>query len=81
MGANVRNVGGTLYVAKRQTVRELNDVAVLIWRTIESGATVSEIVDVVTSEYSVSEEEAERDTIDFLSSLEQDGLVVASDNG
>lgn len=53
----------------------LNPVSQIIWGKLESGATFEEILDVVTTEFDVSKEEASADIKEFLDGLEESGLL------
>ena len=53
----------------------LNPVSQVIWGKLENGATFDEILDVVTTEFDVSKEEATADIKEFLDGLEQAGLL------
>ena len=47
----------------------------MIWQLMDDGIQVNQMVDAVTEEYDVEAVEAERDVFDFLSSLEEAGLI------
>ena len=49
----------------------LNPVSAEIWKLLETEKTLSEIVDGITSDFSVSREEAEGDIIAFLEQLKE----------
>ena len=53
----------------------LNPVSQIIWGKLENGATFDEILDVVTTEFDVSKEEATADIKEFLDGLQQAGLL------
>ncbi len=53
----------------------LNPVSQIIWGKLETGASFDEILDVVTTEFDVSAEEASADIKDFLNGLEEAGLL------
>lgn len=81
--------GETLIVPVRRGVGELdsiytlNDVGSRIWQLIDGRASVERIAQVISSEYSVSEEEAAADSLELLDSLAQAGLIkpVAEESG
>jgi hypothetical protein len=54
----------------------LNDTGQLVWRRLERGRTVTEIVEAVRRAFGVSRERAARDVRAFLESLEVRGFVV-----
>lgn len=53
----------------------LNPVSQVIWGRLETGATFEEILNLVTTEFDVSKEEATADIKEFLDGLEQAGLL------
>ena len=53
----------------------LNPVSQIIWSKLENGAIFEEILDVVTTEFDVSKEEATGDIKEFLDGLEEAGLL------
>ncbi len=53
----------------------LNPVSQVIWSKLENGATFDEILNVVTTEFDVSKEEATADIKEFLEGLEEAGLL------
>ena len=53
----------------------LNPVSQIIWGKLENGATFNEILDVVTTEFDVSKENATADIKEFLEGLEQSNLL------
>jgi len=53
----------------------LNEQGTLIWNLLDGRTSVSQIVEAIAKTYEVTEDEAARDTIDFLSLLETAGLI------
>ncbi len=53
----------------------LNPVSQVIWGKLETGATFDEILNLVTTEFDVSKDEATADIKEFLDGLEQAGLL------
>ncbi len=53
----------------------LNPVSQVIWGKLETGATFDEILDVVTTEFDVSKEDASADIKEFLDGLEEANLL------
>lgn len=53
----------------------LNNSGVMLWKTLEQGATRDELVDVLTKEYDVSNEEAGKDVDEFIAALQQTGCI------
>ncbi len=54
----------------------LNPVSALIWQTLQTECTLSEIADKISSEFDVSKDEAERDIVDFLKELRELDFLV-----
>jgi Coenzyme PQQ synthesis protein D (PqqD) len=73
--------GETIIVPIRKSVGELdaiytlNEVGGAIWQLIDGTRTVEEIAAVICDEYDVSPEEAAKDVLDLLMSLEAQGLI------
>lgn len=53
----------------------LNELGTMIWNLLDGRTSVGQIVESVSTTYDVSPEQAIRDTIDFLNSLEAEGLI------
>jgi hypothetical protein len=54
----------------------LNSVGGRIWELLNGRTTVEQIVNVLTQEYEVNAPQAEADTLEFLSQMEEIGAVV-----
>jgi hypothetical protein len=52
-----------------------NEVATMIWESLDGQKSVNQIVEFICSEYEVLSEEAAKDVIDFVAALEAAGLV------
>ena len=63
------------HVGDLEGVFTLNELGTMIWELINGQATGRELVEAVRNEYDVGAEEAERDVVDFLRSLEDAGLI------
>jgi len=78
--------GETIIVPVRSNTNDLdsiytlNELATLIWQLLDSRTNVDQIVEAVCREYDISPEEARRDTLDFLQSLEADDLIIFLDD-
>lgn len=78
--------GETLIVPVRSQVGDLdsiytlNEMGATIWRRLDGRTTIAEIVEAVCAEYEVTPEVAEKDTSEFLQSLEAAGLICPSDS-
>lgn len=77
-----RNIAGeTIVVPVRSNVGDLdsiytlNEIGSIIWRLLDGKNSVSQIIDAVCNAYEVTPEEAEKDTLDFLNSLKDAGLI------
>lgn len=62
-------------VGDLDSVFTLNEVGTTIWQLIDGRTSVKQIVETVHETYQVGRQEAERDTIEFLKSLEEVGLI------
>ena len=73
--------GETIIVPVRNRVGDLdsiftlNEVGTMIWKRIDGQTSTHQIVEAIHQTYDVEEEEAARDTTDFLESLETAGLI------
>ena len=63
------------HVGDLEGVFTLNEVGTTIWELINGQTTARELVEAVGNEYDVGAEEAEKDVVDFLRSLEDAGLI------
>jgi hypothetical protein len=53
----------------------LNELGTMIWNLLDGRTSVTRIVEAVSTAYDVSPDEATKDTIDFLNSLNSEGLI------
>ncbi len=70
--------GAVLLDIRKGLCYSLNPVAARVWSTVEaspSGVDLSGLVDVMESHYTISREQLERDVDEYLSKLENMGLV------
>jgi hypothetical protein len=73
--------GETIIVPIRGQVGDLNaiynfnEVGTFIWEHIDASTNVRQIVDAVANEFEVTPEEAERDVLQFIASLETAGMI------
>jgi hypothetical protein len=58
----------------------LNEVGTLIWELMDGENSISRIVEVISNTYEVKPEEAEKDTLQFINSLEQAGMIRTIEN-
>jgi hypothetical protein len=74
-------VGETIIVPVKSNVGDLdsiytlNEMGTLIWGLIDGNNSVGQIVDAICGAYDVTHEEAEKDALGFLKSLETGGLI------
>lgn len=68
VGANIANFNGYI---------ELNESAKDIWNKLQVPCTVKEVVDFLVDEYDITQEEAQKDTVDFLNTLLEHNMVVS----
>ena len=70
--------GAVLLDIRKELCYSLNPVAARVWSTVEtspSGVDLRGLVDVMETHYKISHEQLERDIAEYLSKLEQIGLV------
>ena len=60
------------------SIYTLNEVGTEIWRLVDGQTTTTQIAKTISTIFEVSPEEAERDTIEFLSTLKVAGLIHAT---
>ena len=53
----------------------LNDTGVLLWKRLESGAEKQDLIEALTAEYDVSEEQASADIDEFIEKLFKAGCL------
>jgi hypothetical protein len=74
-------LGETIVVPIKGGVGDLNSIYVLnelgaqIWNLIDGQNSINRIIGEICKAYDVGSEEAEKDTMEFLSSLEVSGLI------
>ncbi len=62
-------------VGDLDSIYTLNEVGTLIWELIDGKNNVNQIIGAVCNAYEVTPEPAEKDTLEYLTSLEETGLV------
>jgi hypothetical protein len=67
-------------VGDLNSIYTLNEIGTMIWQLIDGKKNVGQIIKVICSAYEVTPEEAEKDTVDFLKSLEEAGLIRRFEN-
>ena len=74
-------LGETIIVPIKGGVGDLNSIYVLnelgtqIWDLIDGRSSINQMIEEICKAYDVGPEEAEKDTIEFLNSLEVSGLI------
>ena len=68
-----------IVIPQKGLVTVLNETGSGIWQLMGGGNTVEDIINIISSEFHVSREEAERDTLDFIKELEEKDMVVLND--
>lgn len=63
-------------VPARREMHELDEAATFLWRELERGRSVAELVEALCGEFEVEPARAERDVRAFVAELEEKGLVV-----
>lgn len=66
-------------VGDLDSIYTLNEVGTLIWGLIDGKKSVSEIAEAICKTYEVKPEDAAKDTLEFLHTLQEAGLLRISD--
>jgi hypothetical protein len=66
-------------VGDLNSIYTLNEVGTKIWELIDGKNNVSEIAEAICKTYEVKPEVAEKDTLEFLNTLKEAGLLRISD--
>ena len=64
-----------IVLPEKGQIKVLNEVGARIWSLIDGKRSIKEIVDVITQEYQVSAEIAEKDTLSFIDELISKAMV------
>jgi hypothetical protein len=67
------------HVGDLDSIYTLNEVGTTIWQLIDGKKSVGQIADTLCNTYEVTLEEAKKDTLEFLNSLKEAGLLRLSD--
>jgi len=62
-------------VSHLNSIYSLNEVGTAIWRLIDGQRTLEQIVEAVSREYEVSDEQATIDVFDYIAKLIAEGLI------
>lgn len=66
-------------VADLDSIYRLGPVSILIWKLLDGQTSAGQITQAVCAEFDVTEEEAQRDTLEFLADLEAAGIAGPSE--
>jgi hypothetical protein len=66
-------------VGDLDSIYTLNEVGTIIWQRIDGKKSISQIAEEIWTTYDVTPEEAKKDTLEFLNSLKEAGLLRLSD--
>ncbi|HEX2970324.1 MAG TPA: PqqD family protein [Bacteroidales bacterium] len=58
-------------IADMNRVYTLNETGAFIWEQIDGKKTIEEVIEALTSEYEISEEEARNDVFEFIENLKK----------
>jgi hypothetical protein len=56
----------------------LDTIGVAIWKLVQEGMTIEQVVNAITSEYDVDKERCAKDMIDLFTNMESYGLIEVS---
>jgi hypothetical protein len=65
-----------IVIPQKGVVTVLNETGSGIWQLLDGGNTVEDIINTISSEFNVSREEAEKDTLCFIEELIEKDMVV-----
>ena len=68
-------------VGDLNSIYTLNDLGTRIWDLIDGQTKVKQIIETITKEYEVQEEEAAKDIAEYLEALRAAGLIRSSEEG
>ncbi len=68
-----------IVLPQKGSVTVLNETGSGIWQLLDGRNSVEDIIDIISSQFNVSREEAEKDTLDFIKELEEKDMVVLND--
>lgn len=76
-----RDINGEMIIVSpvESMMHALNDVAALVWMNADGKTTVREIVQRVCNDFDVDTETAEKDVVEFVRDLSEQGMVILSD--
>lgn len=75
LDVRVRRIGESQMIARGADVRELNDVAAVVWKLANGTRSMHQISEEVVAEYDVGQTEALEDAIEFVSEMVEAGFM------
>ena len=75
-----RTLDDTAFVLLQSSMVSLNDVGTYLWEHFKKGSTVEEAVTAVVSEFETTNDVAQADIVEFVSSLLNKNLLVIDDS-
>ena len=68
-----------IVVPQKGVVTVLNETGSGIWQLLDGRNSIEDIINIISSEFSVSRQEAEKDTLEFIEELVGKDMVVLND--
>ena len=68
-----------IVIPQEGVVTVLNETGAGIWQLLDGRNTVEDIINIISSEFDVSRDQAEKDTLDFIEELIEKDMVVLKD--
>ena len=65
-----------IVIPQKGVVTVLNETGSGIWQLLDGRNSIEDIVNIISSEFDVSREQAEKDTLDFIEELVEKDMVV-----
>ncbi|MEL6543164.1 MAG: PqqD family protein [Myxococcota bacterium] len=78
--AACRTIDGTAFVLLHSRMVSLNSVGSFVWENFSTGRTVGSVVDAVVEEFDVDHGTAQADTLKFIRTLLEKGMLVQTDD-
>ena len=68
-----------IVIPQKGVVTVLNETGAGIWQLLDGRNSVEDIINIISSEFDVSRDQAEKDTLDFIEELMEKDMVVLKD--
>ena len=65
-----------IVIPQKGVVTVLNETGAEIWQLLDGRNSVEDIINIISSEFDVSRDQAEKDTLDFIEELMEKDMVV-----